>query len=369
MATAETPKTRYTIRLVSQSVVLALWALLAALPINAVAITIPTVPVGNLGNTNDPLTGKGGVDYAYNIGMTEVTVGQYTAFLNAVAANDTYSLYNTSMATFLNIAGIARSGVLGSYNYSVIGSANHPVTFVSWGDAARFSNWLHNSQPTGAQGPGTTETGAYTINGAITPPALHAVSRNSGATWFIPSESEWYKAAYYQPAAQGGDSDSYWLYPMRTNSVPYSDQPPGATPNNTRVGNFFANDGLTNGYNDGYAVTGTTSYSSNQNYLTDAGAYASSSTFYGTFDQGGNVSEWNETRLEILAGPTRSARGGSWDFTVSDLQSSQGFQDYETVEYPDLGFRVANLVVPEPSTAVLAIISGGMMWMLRKRLK
>ena len=34
----------------------------------------------------------------------------------------------------------------------------------------RFANWLHNGQPTGSQGPGTTETGAY----AITPGAVAA---------------------------------------------------------------------------------------------------------------------------------------------------------------------------------------------------
>ena len=111
------------------------------------AITIDTVPVGNEGNSNDGSTGYGGVAYKYDIGKYEVTVGQYTAFLNAVAKTDTYSLYNLSMATNLNIAGIARSGASGSYSYSVIGSANKPITYVSWGDAARFANWLHNGQP------------------------------------------------------------------------------------------------------------------------------------------------------------------------------------------------------------------------------
>ena len=38
--------------------------------------------------------------------------------------------------------------------------------------------------------------------------------------WLVPSEDEWYKAAYYQPAAKGGDSDGYWAYPTRTNSLP-----------------------------------------------------------------------------------------------------------------------------------------------------
>ena len=158
-------------------------------PLAASAITVDTVPVGNPGNANDPATGSlyGGVAYNYSIGKYDVTVGQYTAFLNAVAATDTYALYNPAMATDLNIAGIARSGSSGSYTYSVIGSANHPITYVSWGDAARFSNWLNNGQPTGLENASTTEAGAYTLNGAIKNAALNAVTRNAGAQWFIPT--------------------------------------------------------------------------------------------------------------------------------------------------------------------------------------
>src|SRR6476659_4472457 len=131
------------------------------------------------------------------------------------------------MASDGNIAGIARTGSSGSYTYGVIGFANHPIAYVSWGDAARFANWLNHGQPTGAQDASTTEDGAYTLNGATSIADLSAVLRNQNAKWFIPTENEWYKAAFYQPAAQGGDSDSYWKYPMRTNSAPYSDQPPG----------------------------------------------------------------------------------------------------------------------------------------------
>jgi len=316
------------------------WILLATLSCltgDARALKIETVLVGNAGNGNDPATGYGSVASAYRIGKYEVTVGQYTEFLNSVAATDTYRLYNPGMTTDHFVAGIARSGVSGNYQYSVIGSANHPITFIDWGDAARFANWLHNGQPHGTQRAGTTETGAYTLNGAMGSSALIAIKRNSCATWFIPSEAEWYKAAYHQPAAQGGDSDDYWAYPMRTNSTPYSDQPPGVTPDNTRVGNFMADDGIANGYDDGLAVTGTMHVDPNQNYLTDAGAYKFSKSPYGTFDQGGNAQEWNETAI----GRFRGLRGGTIDSLSAELQSSWRGGYYPAYEVDYIGFRVA----------------------------
>jgi sulfatase modifying factor 1 len=175
-----------------------------------------------------------------------------------------------------------------------------------------FANWLNNGQPTGSQNSSTTEDGAYTLNGATSIAALMAVTRKSDATWFIPTENEWYKAAHYQPASQGGDSDSYWPYPMKTNSRPYSDQPPGSSPDNSRVGNFKFDDFLSDGYDDGYADTGSGNLDSSQNYLTDVGAYSSSPSYYGTFDQGGNAFEWNEADLVRRgASPFPLTPGGS----------------------------------------------------------
>jgi formylglycine-generating enzyme required for sulfatase activity len=322
---------------------------------SAPAITIETVPIGDIGNPNDPATGNlyGGVSYAYNIGKYEVTVGQYTAFLNAVAATDTYGLYYSGMASNANIAGILHSGSSGTYTYSVIGSPNHPVTYVSWGDAARFTNWLHNGQPTGPQDNTTTEDGAYALNGANSNAALITVARKATAKWFIPTENEWYKAAYYQPATQGGDADNYWTYPMRTNSPPHSSPPPGATPDNTRVGNFYEPASSAVGYDNGYAVTSTTAYDPVQNYLTDVGAYTSSPSFYGTFDQGGNVWEWDEA---VLGGTARGIRGGAWLNDSSQIRANyrnSGF--FPTVANEYIGFRVAT-VVPEPSTILLLAI-------------
>ncbi|MSR26791.1 MAG: PEP-CTERM sorting domain-containing protein, partial [Planctomycetaceae bacterium] len=153
------PMARFSLK--AFSVWLAALACLLAAPAGAVSIDMVTV--GNAGNTND--TGLiGAVAYDYQIGKYDVTIGQYTAFLNAVAATDTYSLYNSSMGTDGNIKGISRTGGSDSYTYSVLGSANRPITYVSWWDSARFSNWMANGQPTGAQTSTTTENGAYNVN-------------------------------------------------------------------------------------------------------------------------------------------------------------------------------------------------------------
>ena len=56
------------------------------------------VTVGDPGNVTDPSSGYGSVGYTYLMGTYDVTLAQYTAFLNAVAKTDTYGLYNSQMA-------------------------------------------------------------------------------------------------------------------------------------------------------------------------------------------------------------------------------------------------------------------------------
>lgn len=313
-------------------------------------VTIDSVYVGDIGNPNDS-TGFGGVSYDYFIGKYEVTLNQYTEFLNAVAATDTYGLYHANMGTDLNIAGISRSGSSGSYTYSVIGSGNRPVTYVSWYDAARFVNWLHNGQPTGLQASGTTETGAYTLTGNTGLP-----TRNSGWTYGLPSENEWYKAAYYQPAAQGGDADGYWLYPTANNTIPNSRNGSLTDPNSA---NFYRDDGIANGFNGGYAVTDSTAYLNSQNYLTDVGAFSLADSFYGTFDQGGSVWEWNDA----VTGSARGVRGGRWGGLESLLRASVRGGAVPAFWNSFIGFRVA--LVPEPGVG--GVIGLGALLMFRKR--
>lgn len=306
------------------------------------------VTVGDPGNANDTATGGtyGGVSYVYDIGKYDVTLNQYTTFLNAVASSDPYGLYNTSMATDLNVAGISRSGSSGSYSYSVIGGGNRPVTYVSWFDAARFSNWLQNGQPTGlGEVAGSTEQGAYTLNGATS----GIINKNVNALYWIPTENEWYKAAYYDPTLNGG-AGGYWTY---------------ATKSNTAPGNNASNPTLANqaNYNNGvYSVTQSSSYSSTQNYLTDVGLFSNSASAYGTFDQNGEAYQWNDA---VITGGLRGLRGGPWSFNSSGLQSSNWGDIPPETDQGTIGFRLAT--VPEPSVAVSMIVGGLLMLARRKR--
>jgi formylglycine-generating enzyme len=138
---------------------------------------------------------------------------------------------------------------------------------------------------------------------------------------------------------------------MKSNTQPYSDEPPGASPDSSRVGNFYKYDDVANGYDDGYAVTGSPMLSISQNYLTDVGAYSASPSYYGTFDQGGNLWEWNETAATTLK---RGLRGSGWNSDFVHAHAANRSSGNPSFEDRDLGFRVAR-VVPEPASLGLCV--------------
>ncbi len=176
--------------------------------VQAALITIDWVTVGDPGNAADT-TGYGAVADSFQIMKFEFQNSQYAAFLNAVAATDPYSLYSGAMGSNAR-GGITRSGSSGSYTYAVKANmGDKPVNYVSWFDAARVANWLQNGQ-----GSGDTETGAYTLNGATTG---NAVAVNPGALYFLPTEDQWYKAAYYKG---GGTNAGYWDYATQSDTAP-----------------------------------------------------------------------------------------------------------------------------------------------------
>ena len=324
--------------------------LLAAFATDAQAAAIDWLSVGNPGNAADTLAGDGSfgfgaVGYNYNIGSYDVTNNQYAEFLNTkdpTGAN-TLGLWNSGMAN-ARFGGINfNAGNANGSKYTLISGAQyHPVSFETWYDTVRFANWLNNGQ-----GSGDTESGAYTLlGGTPTPSNGLSITRNAGATVFLPSENEWYKAAYYDPrtTAQGGPpADShYWLYGTSSNSTPIASGPTG----------------LANHAN----------YNNALNYLTDVGAYSGTTSPYGAFDMAGNVFQWNEA---LFFGSFRGLRGGSYNYRASYyLQSSGRDSTNPTVEGDYIGFRVASVPgIPEPSTGALAVIAGAMLWWWRKRFK
>jgi formylglycine-generating enzyme required for sulfatase activity len=286
------------------------------------AVNIETVPVGNPGNANDTHNnGYGGVDYAYRIGKYEVTNAQWREFLTAKAGvSDPYGLYNTSMAE--TYGGIDRAWLGDHYVYSAKGGDtnwdNRPVNYVSFWDTARFCNWLHNGQ-----GSGDTETGAYINIGSQT-----TFARQVGAQYFIPTENEWYKAAYHK---NDGVTGNYWDYPTGTDSVPNNGNPGGDTGNSAS-------------FNDGDFTIGS------PYWTTPVGYFGQSESLYGTFDQGGNVWEWNES---ILYSSLRGLRGGYYDGISDYLAASYRNGNSPSYEVDGTGFRVAS--VPEPGSMMMFV--------------
>jgi formylglycine-generating enzyme required for sulfatase activity len=260
------------------------------------------VTIGHAGNPADTSAeanpyGCGSVGYNYRIGKYEVTNAQWSAFTAA--------------------AGVPTGNDGGYGNSAAYTDAQQPTNNVSWYEAAQFCNYLTS---------GDKSKGAYQFSGNNTNPgSFLGINRNAaisayGTAYFIPTEDEWYKAAYYKP-----DGSGYSLYANGTNIAPIAD-----VQSNYANGNYFIPP-----WNVG---TGT----QEQN---------------GTFDMMGNVWEWNET----ICGyggyedtPYYGIRGGCFlPYSNGDgLKSSDRGWVSQDTEYYLLGFRVAS-EVPEPATLLL----------------
>ncbi len=305
-------------------------------PINAYSLTFVTV--GNPGNPPDPSTGYGSVDYVYRISKYEITNTDYAAMLNDVAASeDPHNLYNIYMGypkwgplnnKHVQSGGIIRKGKKGNYSYYVIsGYENKPVLFVSWRDAARFVNWLMT---------GNTESGTYdtsTFGGELEKRTDQDVHTQDAICW-LPTNDEWYKAAYYD------GNGSYWLYATQSNTPPVLERPPG--------NNNSANGGYINPYP----------------YITDVGSYIDAVSYYGTHDQSGNIWEWFEG-WEIKKGKYRGLRGGAYfdgatprlelplELPIEKMSSQWIYRHDPLYENSTLGFRIAATAISGNSTDII----------------
>jgi hypothetical protein len=105
---------------------------------------------------------------------------------------------------------------------------NSAVT-ISWRNAARYANWLHNGAPADAAELSwdTFHTGAYTFTEqSFTSTRGSPFTRNEDARFWLPGLDEYIKAAYYDPNRYGEGQEGYWPYPNGSETPP-AFGPPG----------------------------------------------------------------------------------------------------------------------------------------------
>ena len=281
--------------------------------------TIDFTTIGNAGNAADT-TGYGSVGYTYRIGT-------YTISQNQIDAATASGLANVTAGAW---------------------SGDRPAANMTWYESAAFVNWLNTSTGHQAAYNLSYSGGSWSMSlWNSFDPGYNSYNqyRNANAYYFLPSENEWYKAAYGK-----SDGSGYFLYPTASDAAPI------AVSSGTASGTAVFNQSYYRGPASVYAAGGLSSY--------------------GTMGQGGNVWEWEESAFSGTnsnADASRGFRGGYWDSAVADLQSTcrNSFEGNLTPlwEGDSRGFRVASIAlsVPEPSTYALLGLGAIVMLMAVRR--
>ena len=277
--------------------------------------TLDFTTIGNPGNAADTI-GYGKVDYTYRIGT-------YSISQNQIDAATASGLQNVTAGAW---------------------SGDKPAANMTWYESAAFVNWLNTSK-------GFTPAYNLSWSGSTWSMALWTVTdpgydannlyRNSLAKYFLPSENEFYKAAYGK-----SDGSGYYVYPTASNSEPTA---------------------VASGTSPGTAVYNNVARSPASIY--EAGGRSS----YGTMGQGGNVWGWEESAyFGVNDDPAlhRGIRGGFWYSSSYSLRSShRNGGNHPGVDDRGFGFRVASVQdIPEPSTyALLGIGAIGVLMVIRRK--
>ena len=296
----------------SQKGISPLWFLVVFVAILSPNTQAGYVTIGGTGVGADPATGYGAVNYTYQISQYEVTGAEF----NAAATSDPN---------------------VGDCSYD---SLNGPAYYVSWNEAVKYCNWLTS---------GNAYLGAYTHSGgSFTGIDRAGAISTYGTVYVLPTEDEWYKAAYWRDDI----NDQWSLYANGTDDTP--------THGTSNGWNYYD-------YNRGYAYD-------HDMWPVGYGAQEQN----GTYDMMGNATEWTEVLYDSSRYLTRgggygsktiprkaplnaSGYGSSATTLSSTAQRGGGYPDRE---YSNVGFRV--VMVPEPSTVLLFCIGGIGAWILRR---
>ena len=262
-----------------------------------------TIDFVDISADTNPKNGFGIVDYDYRIGVYEITNSQWDKFVAAY--------------------GVVTGYPAEAYDQdSNSGGADMPVNRISWYEAAQFVNYLNTSSGyqaaynfTGTQGTTEYTFATWGVEQAFSSTNLY---RHKDAHYFLPSEDEWVKAAYW-------NGEKLQTYATIDGEEPI--------------------DGVDTTYNSGRWVVGSGSEELN-----------------GTFDMMGNANEWTENPFAASyeTDSYRTIRGGAYNSgTINDVSSNYRVAFDPINEYSSVGFRVA--AVPEPSSLLVLLFGSSLL--------
>lgn len=278
------------------------------------------------------LAGRGSVAYTYRIARTEVTTAQWMEFVN------TYSVRGGSWTWF---AAPTFWGATPDPTYSGPGvrwrldgtnpdAGRLPVADITWHDAARFCNWLHNGKGTTLQAmaDGAYDTSTFAPQGG---PFTDQLTHHPDAKFWIPTLDEWMKASAFDPDRHGPGQAGWWHSSYRSDLAPVPGLP-----------------GV------GQTSAGLDSPVPFDWWQIPLGAYPEMRSPWGLLDTSGATSEWTENWaggasrviMGSSAGPLQFAPDMTWGWSHSPAWSV-GW---------GTGLRVAS-AVPEPGSLMIFGVS------------
>lgn len=276
-------------------------------------------------NPNDLVNGRGGVNYQYSIGRTEVPTSIWAEFFNAAMDRPADDRIPFVVApTFWGGVADAPTSPEGQRWTVPVGNEMRPVGNITWRTAAIFCNWLHNGKATTREAflSGAYDVGTFGFQGAIFTDQL---AHSPGAKYWIPTWDEWLKAAHYDPDKLNtdGSTGGWWQYSNGSDTA-YTYGPPGS----------------------GQANAG---FNTPTPFSILLGSYPDVQSPWGLLDVAGGTTEWTESIRTITTGQRYRIHDGShWDEDAFQAQLADRLREYGA-EFPHIpaleyGLRIASVV-------------------------